>query len=132
MIGAIDNNCNINFKYTSKAPQRVLEYSLNLMDNDILSERGYNLTGIKEIEKAERQPQYGPFCFTFYAFDLKKPDRTILNEDLKRFIKDNFVYVLRDGVRVYPYGEKGVDWLELDKKRSTNYEIGRASCRERV
>lgn len=119
MIGAIDNNCNINFKYTSKAPQRVLEYSLNLMDNDVLSERGYNLTGIKEIEKTERQPQCGSFCFTFYAFDLKKPDRTILNEDLKRFIKDNFVYVLRDGVRVYPYGEKGVDWLELDKKRST-------------
>lgn len=119
MMGVIDSDCNINFKYTSKAPQRKLEYTFNLMDNATLSEKGYSLTGIKEIEKYEHQPQCGPFCFTFYAFDLKKPDRTILNEDLKRFIKDNFVYVLRDGVRVYPYGEKGVDWLDLDKKRST-------------
>ena len=119
MIGAIDDDCNINFKYTSKAPQRKLECSFNLLDSTALSERGYSLTGIKEIEKYEHQPQCGAFCFTFYAFDLKKPDRTILNDDLKKFIKDNFVYVLRDGVRVYPYGEKGVDWLDLDKKRST-------------
>lgn len=119
MIGVVDNDCNINFKYTSKAPQRKLESSFNLLDSTALSERGYSLTGIKELEKYAHQPQCGSFCFTFYAFDLKKPDRTILNDDLKKFIKDNFVYVLRDGVRVYPYGEKGVDWLDLDKKRST-------------
>lgn len=119
MIGAIDNNYNIKFKYTSKLPQRILNETFNLMDNNALSQRGYSLTGIKEIENYGRKPLCGPFSFTFYAFDLKKPDRTILNDDLKRFIKDNFVYVLRDGVRVYPYGEKGVDWLDLDKKRST-------------
>lgn len=119
MIGVVDKDCNINFKYTSKAPQRTLESAFNLMDSTARSTRGYILTGIKEIEISERLPQCGSFSFTFYAFDLKKPDRTILNEDLKKFIKDNFVYVLRDGVRVYPYGEKGIDWLELDKKRST-------------
>ncbi len=119
MMGVIDENCNINFKYTSRIPQRHLECTFNLMDNVVLSQKGYSLTGIKELEKSGRQPQCGSFVFTFYAFDLKRPDRTILNEDLKRFIKDNFVYVLRDGVRVYPYGEKGVDWLDLDKKRST-------------
>ena len=45
------------------------------------------MTGIKEIEKYEHQPQCGSFCFTFYAFDLKKPDRTILNlnDDLKQW-----------------------------------------------
>ena len=119
MMGVVDKDCNIRFKYTSKAPQRTLECELNLMDNTELSARGYSLTGTKEIEKSNRIPKCGSFSFTFYAFDLKKPDRTILNEDLKKFIKDNFVYVLRDGVRVYPYGEKGIDWLELDKKRST-------------
>lgn len=119
MMGVVDKDCNIRFKYTSKVPQRTLECELNLMDSTELSARGYSLTGIKEIEKSERYPKCGSFSFTFYAFDLKKPDRTILNEDLKKFIKDNFVYVLRDGVRVYPYGEKGIDWLELDKKRST-------------
>lgn len=54
---------------------------------------------------------------------MAKPDKTILNEDLKKFIKENFVFVLRDGVRVYPYGEKGIDWLNLDKLRST-YRAG--------
>jgi signal transduction histidine kinase len=30
---------------------------------------------------------------------------------------------MRDGIRVYPYGEKGIDWLDLDKLRST-YRAG--------
>lgn len=119
MIGSLDDDCNINFSYTSKAPYRKFEDNFNLLDDNILSQKNYNLTSIKEIKKTNRKPGCGPFCFTFYAFDLKKPDRTILNEDLKKFIKDNFVYVLRDGLRVYPYGEKGIDWLDLDKKRST-------------
>lgn len=119
IIGSVDEKCNIKFDYKSSIYHREIHSEFNLLNSNELSTRNYNLTGIKEILKSERHPQCGGFCFTFYAFDLKKPDRTILNEDLKRFIKDNFVYVLRDGLRVYPYGEKGVDWLELDKKRST-------------
>lgn len=71
MIGAIDNNYNIKFKYTSKLPQRILNENFNLMDNNALSQRGYSLTGIKEIENYGRKPLCGPFSFTFYAFDLK-------------------------------------------------------------
>ena len=119
IIGSVDERSNIKFDYRTSVYHREIHSEFNLLDSGELSRRNYNLTGVKEIVKAGRQPQCGGFCFTFYAFDLKKPDRTILNEDLKRFIKENFVYVLRDGLRVYPYGEKGVDWLDLDKKRST-------------
>lgn len=119
IIGSVDEQCNIKFDYKSSIYHREIHSEFNLLNSSELSTRNYNLTGIKEIFKSGGDPQCGGFCFTFYAFDLKKPDRTILNEDLKRFIKDNFVYVLRDGLRVYPYGEKGVDWLDLDKKRST-------------
>ena len=119
IIGSVDERSNIKFDYGTSVYHRDIHDEFNLLDPDETSRRNYNLTGIKEIFKTGRQPQCGGFCFTFYAFDLKKPDRTILNEDLKKFIKENFVYVLRDGLRVYPYGEPGVDWLDLDKKRST-------------
>lgn len=142
MIGSISNEGIINFKYKSNTPQRFLESTINLLDEDALSKANYGLQGNKHFtgeyidwqkkhknksnadnEPEIKKPKCGPFSFTFYAFDLKRPDRTILNDDLKAFIKENFVYVLRDGVRVYPYGEKGIDWLNLDKLRST-YRAG--------
>lgn len=142
MIGSISETGVINFKYKSNTPQRSLESTINLLDEDALSKANYSIQGNKhftreyiEWKKSQnnksnsdngleiKRPKCGSFSFTFYAFDLKRPDRTILNDDLKAFIKDNFVYVLRDGVRVYPYGEKGIDWLNLDKLRST-YRAG--------
>ena len=142
MIGSISNEGIISFKYKSNTPQRSVESTVNLLDEAALSKENYSLQGNKHFtgeyiewqkkhknksnadnEPEIKKPKCGPFSFTFYAFDLKKPDRTILNDDLKAFIKENFVYVLRDGVRVYPYGEKGIDWLNLDKLRST-YRAG--------
>ena len=35
-------------------------------------------------------------------------------------LKSNNVYVYRDGVRVYPFGEKDYDWLELDRLRAVS------------
>lgn len=142
MIGSISETGVIDFKYKSNTPQRSLESTINLLDEAALSEANYSLQGNKHFtgeyiewqkkhkkksnadkEPEIKKPKCGSFSFTFYAFDLKRPDRTILNDDLKAFIKENFVYVLRDGVRVYPYGEKGIDWLNLDKLRST-YRAG--------
>lgn len=119
MIGNIDEKGNINFKYEALSPHRSISDKFNLLDQEDASLRNYSFRGIKWFEDNDRCPKCGPFSFTFYAFDLAKPDKTVLNEDLKNFIKENFVYVLRDGVRVYPYGEKGIDWLNLDKLRST-------------
>ncbi len=126
MIGSIDKNGIINFTYKSTNPQRSIERTFNLLDKTAMATHNYSLVGVKRFtnnEAAPRMPQCGPFSFTFYAFDLKNQDKTILNNDLKNFIKENFVYVLRDGVRVYPYGENGIDWLNLDKLRST-YKAG--------
>ncbi|MCD8291517.1 MAG: ATP-binding protein [Prevotella sp.] len=118
IIGSINEEGIIDFEYTSKNPQRCLKRKFNLLNKEERSEYHYDLKGIKIAEDKEKLG-CGPFAFSFYAFDLRKPDKTLLNEDLTKFIKDNFVYVLRDGVRVYPYGEKGIDWLNLDKLRST-------------
>ncbi|MBP5561582.1 MAG: ATP-binding protein [Muribaculaceae bacterium] len=123
MIGTVDENGDVHFQYKSLSPRRFFADTLNLLDDSALSIRNYSLYGTKWFKDNDRSPQCGPFSFTFYAFDLKNKDLTILDKDLERFIKENFVFVMRDGIRVYPYGEKGIDWLDLDKLRST-YRAG--------
>ena len=123
MIGSVDIIGNVRFQYKSLSPRRILNDTIDLLDDSALSIRNYSLYGTKWFKDNNRDPQCGPFKFTFYAFDLKNKDYTILDKDLEKFIKENFVFVMRDGIRVYPYGEKGIDWLDLDKLRST-YRAG--------
>ena len=123
IIGSVDGVGNLRFQYKSLSPRRILNDTIDLMDDSALSIRNYSLYGTKWFKDNDRNPQCGPFMFTFYAFDLKNKDFTVLDKDLEKFIKENFVFVMRDGIRVYPYGEKGIDWLDLDKLRST-YRAG--------
>lgn len=123
MMGSIDEKGILSFQYKSLSPKRILEDSIDLLDDNALSSRNYSLVGPKWFKENDREPNCGPFKFTFYAFDLNKKDWTFLDKELEKFIKENFVYVMRDGIRVYPYGEKGIDWLDLDKLRST-YRAG--------
>jgi len=67
--------------------------------------------------KIRRRPNAGPAKFFFYAFDWK--DKHLELKDYERvFIRNNSVYLYRDFTRVYPYGERGVDWLSLSKLRA--------------
>lgn len=63
-----------------------------------------------------RKPNVGSFEFYFYAFDLR--NKLELDFIKETFIKDNSVYLYRDLTRVYPYGERGNDWLLLSKLRA--------------
>ena len=120
MIGNVSKDGIASFEYKSTSPVRRIERKINLLSKEQLASFNYMSYAIERwFLKFNRKPTCGAFSFTFYAFDLSKPDKTILNKDIERFIKDNFVFVLRDGVRVYPYGEKGIDWLNLDKLRAT-------------
>lgn len=64
-----------------------------------------------------RKPSLGPFSFYFYAFDFFK-NKLDLKDYEEEFIKENSVYLYRDFTRVFPYGEKGIDWLLLSKLRA--------------
>jgi signal transduction histidine kinase len=66
--------------------------------------------------KVRRRPNVGECFFHFYAFDWKNVQD--LDENQRNFIRDNSVYLYRDFTRVYPYGEKGIDWLMLSKLRA--------------
>lgn len=64
---------------------------------------------------------FGPFAFEFYIFDFMAKDesRYFLNNEQKDLVKEHRVYLLRDGIRVQPYGEPTDDWLMIDMDRGT-------------
>ncbi len=61
-------------------------------------------------------PNCGPFSFRFYVFDIKSwADR----DPLKAFVRDHRTYIYRDDIRIYPYGDRDIDWIRLDVYRGT-------------
>ncbi len=70
-----------------------------------------------------RQPVCGPFTISLKVWDLELQagkgsgvDRT-LRDAIK---SSSGVSIYRDGFRVWPYGEKDDDWLELNQRRVNN------------
>lgn len=63
----------------------------------------------------------GDFKFHFYIFDFSRgiSGKYALGQDQKNLIKEHRMYLYRDGVRVYPYGDPDDDWLNIDVKRGT-------------
>ena len=61
----------------------------------------------------------GNFKFQFYIFDFSRgiPGKYELSQKQKNLIKKYRMYLYRDGVRVYPYGDPGDDWLNMDVTR---------------
>jgi len=74
-------------------------------------------TGIRSMK---RLPECGPFTFQFHIYDLtsQEPKYKLLRDE-KDIIKKNRIYLYRDGMRVFPYGDKVDDWLEVDTLRGT-------------
>lgn len=68
-----------------------------------------------------RNTECGSFEFGFYIFDFstKAPAKYQLDNEDKKIIRDHRIYLYRDGIRVYPYGEPQDDWLGIDIHRGT-------------
>ncbi len=68
-----------------------------------------------------RRPECGPFEFKFYVFDLNGDvsEQFRLDPQEKTALKQHRIYLYRDGVRVYPYGDPDDDWLRIDATRGT-------------
>lgn len=63
----------------------------------------------------------GPWELRFYWFNrgrLQRDERELWDTSIKGFIEQwgGGFLVYRDGYRVYPYGERSDDWLDLDRK----------------
>ena len=63
----------------------------------------------------------GSFAFHFHIFDFSRgiDGRYSLKQVEKNLIKGHRIYLYRDGVRVYPYGDPDDDWLAIDVTRGT-------------
>lgn len=110
--------------------QSRVKFKINGIEREYDLKRLASYTEFKErfFEKKKgvlkRSPECGAFSFEFYVFDLRGkntvPAKYWLNRDEKDFIKQHRIYLSRDGIRVYPYGERGDDWLEIEIKRGTS------------
>ncbi|MGD9678989.1 MAG: sensor histidine kinase, partial [Vulcanibacillus sp.] len=91
------------------------------------------LTNIKEFRNWETFKQgkkqnlfdtstkCGDFRFNTYIFNFDKKsfkDFNVLNREQRNFLKKYNIYLYRDGARVLPYGNAGIDWLEIEKLRA--------------
>ncbi len=63
----------------------------------------------------------GNFTFHFYIFDFSRAidGRYALTQAEKNLLKDHRIYLYRDDMRVYPYGDPDDDWLSIDVTRGT-------------
>ncbi len=75
--------------------------------------------GRENIES--REMECGDFEFHFYIFDFSRgiSGKYELRQSEKDILKDHRIYLYRDGVRVYPYGDPDNDWLSIDVSRGT-------------
>ena len=106
--------------------QSDLTYSLNgiedkILFNDIAQDKNVRKHFFAPDGNLKRMPHCGPFSFEFYVFDLdrKATLESPLDDINRSLIKRNRIYLYRDEIRVYPYGDPSDDWLELDILRGT-------------
>lgn len=94
--------------------KKVIE--IDEIDDDADDEGGNTAGELKKL----REPQQGDISFSFYVYDfsLERREMMLLNKLQQDFVKSHSVFVFRDGIRVYPFGEKGYDWLELSRRRA--------------
>ena len=96
--------------------------ALDLNDPDVKGLRVFRDRFLLEDKKTYRDvSDFGPFAFEFFIFDFvaKDESRYFLNNEQKAIVKEHRVYLLRDGIRVQPYGEPTDDWLMIDMDRGT-------------
>lgn len=99
-----------------------LSRTLDLDDPEVKGLRVFRDRFLLQDKKNYREvSDFGQFAFEFYIFDFMAKDesRYFLNNEQKDLVKEHRVYLLRDGIRVQPYGEPTDDWLMIDMDRGT-------------
>jgi signal transduction histidine kinase len=70
---------------------------------------------------SQRGTKCGSFTFGFYVFDFDRDPNSkhFLNSEDRKILKAHRIYLYRDKIRVYPYGDPDDDWLQIDAYRGT-------------
>ena len=108
-----------------------LEYRFRINDiEQTISLTDPSVTGLKVFKDRfgnagcvlkDRAVECGSFEFGFYIFDFsaQAPAKYKLDPEDKKILRDHRIYLYRDNIRVYPYGESDDDWLRIDVYRGT-------------
>lgn len=99
------------------------QQSIGILDPVLTGMKIYrdNFFHDKQNELEERSTTCGSFGFKFYIFNFASdaaPQHALGDKD-KDLIRDHRIYLYRDGIRVYPYGDPTDDWLQIDVRRGT-------------
>jgi signal transduction histidine kinase len=93
---------------------------LSIDDSEIRGLRLFRQTFV-ESPDSMAAPECGSFGFEFFIFDFSNtaPPKHQVDSEEKALLQRHRVYLYRDGIRVYPYGDPGDDWLQVDVIRGT-------------
>lgn len=111
--GVFDNKKN-EFRFKLNGENKVISFDdPNIRGKKVCREHFGDKTSNK------RYPSCGSFKFNFFIFDFASnaPAKYQLDRNDKALIKSHRIYLYRDGIRVYPYGEPDDDWLQIDTLR---------------
>lgn len=109
-----------------------INYQFKVRRDGILVDKGQDEilldSKIKDIDSSD-EGFVGEFNFHFYIFNRRRlgeingfENTKVIKEILDRYTGGPMIF--RDGFRIYPYGDSGDDWLELNKEK---YRKGKAS-----
>jgi len=111
MEGNVEKDGSLEFTQNGKKYRMSLK---EISEDRVIRSHFFDVKG-----KLKRLPECGPFNFKFYVFDLERRaslESALTSED-RDLIKTNRIYLYRDGIRVYPYGDPKDDWIGLDVGR---------------
>lgn len=95
--------------------------SLDLDGAEVRGLRPFRDRFLKSEPDAIPEFASGSCGFEFYVFDFTNiaPAPNQLDKSDKEMLREHRIYLYRDGVRVYPYGDPDDDWLQIDVIRGT-------------
>lgn len=101
-----------------------MHQSLGLLEPVLTGLKIYRDTYMRDKrpnELASRPTTCGSFKFKFYIFNFASDaaEHHLLTKADKELIREHRIYLYRDGIRVYPYGDPSDDWLMIDVRRGT-------------
>lgn len=118
----IENGCFDSDKKEFRFTINDIEESISILDPSITGLKVFRVRfGNAGSELNNRQIECGSFEFGFYVFDFsaQAPAKYQLDQEDKKIIRNHRIYLYRDNIRVYPYGEPDDDWLRIDAYRGT-------------
>lgn len=117
-----DKTKTFDFNLNGKKKKDQVQRKLKLTDAELAGQLVFRQAFGKGGEDLQhRDIECGPFSFAFFVFDFAQdaPPAYELDKPDRQLIKEHRIYLYRDGIRVYPYGDPDDDWLQIDVRRGT-------------